>query len=71
MAWAEREAKREGVTISHLVTTALAHLRDERLAQRKRDAAWAEWMAEFEAEHGAITREEREEAARELGLGVE
>lgn len=68
MAWAEREAERDGVSVSSLVTSALAHLRDERLASRKRDAAWAEWMAEFEAEHGGITEEERRDAARELGL---
>lgn len=68
MEWAEREAADAGVSVSRLITLSLERLRDAREAKRARDAAWAQWRAEYEAEHGAISAEELDEAARELGL---
>ncbi len=68
MAWAEREAENEGISVSNLVTAALVSLREQRRAKRERDEAWAEWMTEYEAKHGVITDEEDLAAAHELGF---
>lgn len=68
MDWAEREAAENGVSVSRLVTLSLQRLREEREAQRAREAAWAEWRADYEAEHGVISAEELDDAAAELGL---
>lgn len=68
MEWAEREASETGVSVSRLVTLSLQRLRDEREAKRAREAAWAEWRADYEAEQGVISARELDDAAAELGL---
>lgn len=66
LAWAQRRAKREGTSVSAVLTAAARRTRDEEARDERQRAAWEEYEAWATAESGPLSHGELEAARREL-----
>ena len=68
LEWARSRAKREGTSLSAVLTEAARTVREQEARRKRQDAAWSEFVA-WATDGQGLAAEQLEDARRELSPG--